>query len=273
MKNLLLLCFASCTLSLFAQPTAITIDGFFDDWTAALPGVTDVGDVASGIDLQSFQVTNDSEFLYVRLQLNQAIDLVDVLIPHTLYLYIDCDANAGTGFNVAPGFGSELGITFSQRFAYYDVIPATTVDFADIGFRALPTVTSSEFELAIRRSSIPDGNNPLFPSPTIRLMFRETIGGDRMPNNGTLFTYTFNDSASPATTLIGLEKNNSEHLRLAAWNVNGRFTQTAAEGAIQRILSAVQPDIIGFSEASNVSAAYVKNKLDTWLPTGDATGW
>ncbi|MBI1267645.1 MAG: hypothetical protein GC193_09485 [Cryomorphaceae bacterium] len=273
MRALVFLFLSSLSFAAFGQSTAITVDGFYNDWAGGLPTVTDGGDVGTGIDLVSFTVTNDQEFLYVRLLLNQEIDLVDNTIPHTLYLYIDTDANASTGFNVAPGFGSELGITFSQRFAYYDVVPATTVSLADIGLRALPTVTSNEFEIAIKRSVIPDGVNPLFPSSSIRMMFRETLSGDRMPNNGTLFTYTFDDTPTPPTPLIGLDKLTSTDLRIVAWNVNGRFTQTNAESAINRILLALEPDIIGFSEASNVSTAYVKSRLDSWLPLGDGVGW
>lgn len=273
MKQILAVFLTLLSIWAAAQSTPITIDGYYDDWTSGLPTVNDGGDVGSGIDLISFSVTNDESFLYIRLLLNQEIDLVDTTIPHTLYLYMDCDANASTGFNIAPGFGSELGITFSQRFAYYDVVPATTVSFADIGLRVLPTVTSNEFEIAIRRSSIPNDVNPLFPSPTIRMMFRETISGDRMPNNGTLFTYTFNNTPTVPTPLIGLDKLNTSDLRIIAWNVNGRLTQVNAEAAINRMLTALDPDIIGFSEVSNVSAAYVKSRLDLWLPLGDGIGW
>lgn len=273
MRITIFLAFLAFAFNSLGQSTAITIDGYYDDWGTGLPTFTDGGDVVSGIDLVSFSVTNDEAFLYVHLVLNQEVDLVDNTIPHTLYLYIDADANAGTGFNVAPGFGSELGITFSQRFAYYDVVPSTTVSLSDIGFRALPTVTSNEFEIAIKRSSIPDGLNPLFPNSTIRMMFRETIGGDRMPNNGTLFTFTFDETPTPPTPLIGLDKLTSSDLRVLAWNVNGRFMQTNPEAAISRILVALEPDVVGFSEASNVSASYVKSRLDSWLPLGDGIGW
>ena len=42
--------------------------------------------------------------------------------------------------------------------------------------------------------------------------------------------------------------------------------ETPAKMAMERILQAVAPDIIGFSEVSNVSANYVRGLLNDWIP-------
>src|SRR5690606_13456184 len=44
------------------------------------------------------------------------------------------------------------------------------------------------------------------------------------------------------------------------------------QGQYQRMLSAVDPDVIGFSECVSSTAAAVKSRLDAWLPIG-GSGW
>ena len=91
------------------------------------------------MDLLEMKAAHDAENLYVYLRLGADLDLTDVLYPHNLFLLIDVDMDAATGFTPRPGFGSELGIDFNDLFAYYDVVPATTVNFSEIGFHPAPT--------------------------------------------------------------------------------------------------------------------------------------
>jgi hypothetical protein len=158
-----------------AQPTEITIDGVFTDWVAGLPGPTDGTESLSGVNLLNFKVTNDENWLYLKLTANIEFDLTDNLIPHNTTLYIDADNNPATGFGAATNFGSELGINFKTRTVFYDVVPAVTLGLNDILVRALPTVTSTTYEIAIRRNIIPDGIHPIFPSNTIKLLFRNSV--------------------------------------------------------------------------------------------------
>lgn len=256
----------------FGQSAAIQIDGSYSDWTPSLAGYTDPVESISGIDLLDFQVSNDANYLYVRVAMDTEIDLTDVLISQSLYLYIDADNNSSTGYSPTAGFGSECGIHFPSRTVYYDVVPSSVVGFSDIGLVCLPTVSSTEFEIAIRRDAVPDGVVPLFSSDTIRLLFRESNGNDFMPNTGG-FSYTFDNSPVPAYTTIDLEKDNADHLRMTAYNVKGGMNSGTVQNALDRVLNAIDPDIIGFSEASNVSATTVKNLMDSWLPLGTPDGW
>ena len=50
------------------------------------------------------------------------------------------------------------------------------------------------------------------------------------------------------------------------WNVNRRMDQTSAAASMGRMVAALQPDVIGFSEVDDVSANYVKGLLESWLP-------
>jgi hypothetical protein len=255
-----------------AQPTEITIDGVFTDWVAGLPGPTDGTESLSGVNLLNFKVTNDENWLYLKLTANIEFDLTDNLIPHNTTLYIDADNNPATGFGAATNFGSELGINFKTRTVFYDVVPAVTLGLNDILVRALPTVTSTTYEIAIRRNIIPDGIHPIFPSNTIKLLFRNSSNGDYLPDNGTTFSYSFNNSALPAIPFIPLEKTDPSHLRITAYNSLGQLGTAGAQDNFDRILSAIDPDIIAFSEAQSISAATVKTLLDSWIPIGGA-GW
>jgi hypothetical protein len=265
---------AFCVAALFSfgQSSPIAIDGLYDDWLPGLAIHTDNTESIAGIDLLEMQVSNDENYLYVRLLVDTEIDLTDALIAHSVYLYIDADDNSGTGYGVTAGVGSEVGINFSTRTVYYDVVPAATVGFSDIGFHCLPTVSGTEFEIAIRRDAVPDGVNPLFPSPTIKLLFKESNGGDHMPSSDG-FLYTFDDTPVPAYSPVDLAKSNTDFLRITAYNVKGGLNNGAVQDALDRLLNAIQPDILGFSEANNVSAATVKGLMDGWLPLGTIDGW
>jgi endonuclease/exonuclease/phosphatase family metal-dependent hydrolase len=262
------------TVQVIAQSAPIAIDGLYDDWTPGLATFTDASESIAGIDILSFQVTNDADYLYIRLVLDSEIDLTDTTIPQNLSLYLDTDVDAATGFGVLPGFGSELGIQFDNRFAYYDVTPNSIVDFADFSFRCAPTVTSNEFELAIARDAVPDGVNPLFTGPQVRILFRETNGGDNCPNTGSEFIYTFDETPVAAYTPVEVVRNQSTDLRVVVYNMlGGGVTDAARQGAFERMITAMDPDIIGWQEAGNVSVTDMKNLLDAWIPLGTPEGW
>lgn len=258
----------------YSQASAITIDADFSDWTPDLPGVVDTPEAIAGIDILEFQVSNDADFLFIRVKLADEIDLTENLIPHNLRLFIDADNDPGTGYAVQAGYGSELGVVFRDRFAYYDVVPSSTVGFTDIQLRPAPTVSGTEFELAIGRNVIPDGSNPLFPSSTIRILWLENNGGDRCPNTGEVFSYTFDDSPMVMPDPTPLERIDPTHLRIITYNTLGNgITNAARQASFERILQAAEPDVIAFQEVSGVSVAQAKSLLDQWLPSSDPNGW
>jgi endonuclease/exonuclease/phosphatase family metal-dependent hydrolase len=274
MKKSLLFLFACCSLQLsHAQSAAITIDGLFNDWTPDLAGLADNPENLNGIDLLEFQVSNDADFLYLRLLVDQEIDLTDNLVNHSVYLYLDTDNNAATGFNAAPGMGAEIGINFYSRIVFANYNPNTQVIFSDIKFRALPTVTGNEFELAIGRNELPDGINPTFLGSTMKILFREQQSGDYLPNSGSSFVYTFDETPVNPIVPIEINKENPEAIRVCGYNINGAFTNASLADEFQRILPALDADIYCFSEASNTTAGAVKTQLDTWVPTGLPNGW
>jgi hypothetical protein len=262
-----------CKVAVFSQSAPITIDGCFDDWTPGSASFNDVPETQSGVDILSMQVSNDAENLFIKLVLDTELDLIDGEVPHDLYLQLDTDNDPATGFSLQGGtFGSELGVQLMARSAFYNVIPFSTVDLHDIGYRQGPTVTSTTFEIALDRSAIPDGLNPLFPSSTIGILVRES-GGDEMPNFGSSFTYTFDATPVPFVPLT-LDKGPMSDLRVGAFNVeNDGLIDVSRVPSFERLVKALDADIIGFSECYSTTAGDVKSLLDSWLPLGTANGW
>ena len=268
------LLFTLIYINLNAQSAPITIDGVFDDWTDNLTTYTDVSESISGVDLLEIQVTNDADYLFIKIKANTEFDLTDDTIPQNIGLYIDTDNSDITGYNIQTGYGSELGLLFNQYLAHYNVTPYSQIGFSDFSFRSAPTVTSNEFEIAIKRNAIPDGINPLFPNNTIKILLKNTNNGDNLPNIGTVFTYTFDDT--PVTPYIPTElnKENANYIRIASYNTElDGLIATDRLPYFERIVTSINPDIIGFLECWNTSTTQVKTLMDTWLPLGTSDGW
>ncbi len=260
-------------LSSNAQSTAILLDGRFDDWSPALTTFTDNNAPTTGIDLQSMQVTNDEAYLFIKLTVGSEVDLQDDLVPQTIRLYIDGDNNSSTGNAVQTGYGAEVQVKFDTRTVTEYFGASSTVSWSNLDLVPLPTTTGTVFEIAIARNAKPDGVNDLFASGTVKLLFRETDGGDSMPNSGTVFSYTFDGTPTVQSAPIPVTRADAPLVRITAWNVLADgITSAALQGQYQRILSALSPDVIGFSECVTSTAAQVKTKLDTWIPIG-GSGW
>jgi endonuclease/exonuclease/phosphatase family metal-dependent hydrolase len=72
-----------------------------------------------------------------------------------------------------------------------------------------------------------------------------------------------------------LSKSDAKHIRLMAYNTQGSFiSDPAADASYQRILQAVQPDIIAFEEISDtLTAAQLRTRLDALMPLGAGRNW
>ena len=251
--------------SLFGQALPIGLDGKFADWTSDAASYTDTQNDGLAYDLLSFKVSNDSNFLFIQLVTDQEIQLNS---GNNLFLEIDADNDANTGYPV-NFIGADLGINLGQKTFYFNPTSGTVeVSPYDVGFIALPTVTSDTFEIAINRHSVPDGINQLFTSNTIKLCFKDNeTGGDYMPDYGTTFSYTFDDTPVETYNPVSFNKNNENDIRLLTYNtLSDGLTDNARAGSFQRIITAVNPDIITFNECWNTSQYEAKNLLDSWLP-------
>ena len=276
-KTSLLITLTIASSLLNAQSAPIAIDGFFDDWTPSLTTYIDTAETIDGVDLLEFQVTNDENYLYIRVKANQEFDLTEGSpILHNFFIYLDTDTNSETGFKVRDDYGAELGIEFANRIVYnnYTGTTAPQVLFSDIEFRSAPTVTSDEFEIAIGRNAIPDGTNALFPSSSVKILLRNRDNFDWLPNLNNVFTYTFDETPVTPYTPVDFNKTDNSFIRIVAYNTKlNSLLDSNKLDEYERIMKAIQPDIVGFVESSNTSTSYIKSLFDNWLPLGNAEGW
>lgn len=247
------------------------MDGYFGDWLSGLPSFAEA-DVYSGVNLNGIQVTNDDNYLYLKLTASEEFDLHDNLIPHTTWLYLDTDMNGNTGSSAATGFGAEIGINFRLHYVNFYATGLFGIDFSTIGLRTFPSYTSDTFEIAISRNAMPDESTPLFSGNNIKILFRNTANSDYLPNIGTFFTYSFNNNSIGPVSPISLEKENPSAIRVIAYNTNGRLSLTDSQDNYGRILPSVNPDIIALSECYLQSELFVKDLVDSWLPL-PGYGW
>ena len=267
------LLFVITTNFCFAQSASIEIDGVFDDWNETLTKEQDISESVSGIDLLSLSLTNDRDYLFIRLEADKEFDFSDNIIDHNIHLYIDTDNDASTGDSKFFEFGADLVINLKDRRVSFYNPNFNSISLNDIQIRVAPTVTSKSFELAIPRDILPDGENILFKKSSFGLIVANLANNDLIPNNGNI-VYEFDESRLIGYDLIDINKKSDDLVRIMAYNTlsNGLSDQTR-KSHFKKIIKAIKPDIIGFSECWNTEVDYVKSIIDEWLPLNTDEGW
>ncbi len=255
-----------------ADLAPIQMDGFFDDWTALTPVFTDgAGDAgASGIDFRNVWVANDQDYFYLRFETTADVQPDE---QQEMRLYLDTDMDAGTGQSFG-GIGAELVWEFGFRDGtFYYKGGNATIEHAAVGLLMGPTVSSTEFEVALARNAVPAGGANLFLGDTVRFILTDDAGGDICPDSGSI-SYTFAAGTLPVPT-IPLERQDPSHIRLMEWNVqsDGLFDGGSAEAAQDRLLKAVDPDMLIICEVWYHSATEVRDMIETHLPSGPGEAW
>ena len=246
----------------------IQIDGQFSDWNAdsSIIHFEDNISDTDGADLLSLSITNDQDFLFLKIKLDREIDLLDAFEnPSEIIIQIDADNNSETGYFV-QGIGSEFGIRCLEKYVYDNTyLGNNTEPLTFLQFRALPSITSDEFEIAIGR--YPNGES-IF-NDTISIVIKENYLNDYIPNQGEILTFTFDDTYHDPINLIEINKENPELLRVMAYNTLGNgLKDNDRIPRFIRIINAINPQIIGFNETSNTSEDDVYNLLETALGDG-----
>ena len=245
-----------CYANIFSQNN-IKLDGFFDDWNANINTYIDDSLDSQGIDLLQFSICNDDDYLFIRIKLDDEIDLTEQFYnPAKVFINIDVDNNSSTGY-YTNNIGSEYGINFFDKFIFddsnYPVVDTLSLYALDV--IPLPTITSDEFEISISRSLFTD---------TISISIREEVGNDFMPDNGSVFTYIFDNCSFPTTSALDFPKNDANNLRLMTYNVlsNGLISNNRVDEH-RRIFASVTADIITYQECGNTNYNDVLSFLDT----------
>ncbi len=252
-----------------ADLTPILIDGYFDDWTVLAPVHDDSNDDAGPVDFGRVWVANDQDYLYIRFETEGEVQPDEL---QNMRLYLDTDMNSGTGtyFN---GIGAELMWEFGWKEGTFKDGGTFTVRHDDVGLQVGPTVSNTEFEIALRRDAIPAGGQNLFNGDNIRFILRDTDSGDVAPNSGSI-AYTFVAGAI-VTPSLALTRDDPAHIRVATWNVqgDGLFDGGSAEQAQGRMLDVMDPDVLIVNEVWDHSANDVRNKIEQHLPSGAGETW
>ena len=255
-----------------ADQQPISIDGLFDDWAEVAPAHQDpAGDGGSnGVDFQRLWIADDQRFLFLRFELGAETDLSE---NNGLRIYLDTDANSQTGLAIA-GIGAELEWRMGSRSGTFYYQGQSSVQHDDLRFREAPTITASMLELAFGRDTLPDGAHPLFIGPTVRVVLRDTTGGDQLPDSGGTLSYTLDQGELPPESTIPLERVCTADLRLTTYTVLGDSPwDSGQEPRFGRQLAAVAPDILNFQEIYSHSATQTAELVERWVPAGPGQSW
>ena len=129
------------------------------------------------------------------------------------HLYIDADDNDVTGSYV-NGIGAELEWNFGSRsgFAYLDN-QQIEIYQNDLSLRIAPTITSSQFEIAIGRNSFPLTNYNSQTINNFRIIISEfDLGGDLIPNEFGGIIFSVGNDIVPEAEPIFIEKYNENDI-------------------------------------------------------------
>jgi len=263
---------ASCDSSKYtsSQAARIWMDGDFSDWDAIPPLYSDTsGDQQSGdIDFGVLKAANDDRFIFLYIEIGDELNLQD---DNEITLYLDTDNNVGTGIPI-NGIGAEVKWVFGNRQGVYTA--RYTIYHQYIGLVTAPTVTSDRFEIAIDRTLSLFGQL-LFPQNSFRIVFHDNgPGNDYLPDVGDIVSYSFDNSTLPPIDPISLKKTASSDFRAMAYNVlSNNIFEPSLYDNFDRILSAIDPDIIALEEIYDHTSNDVKQLIESMLPSSTGEQW
>ena len=253
-----------------SQAARIWMDGNFSDWDTIPPLYSDaIGDQQSGdIDFGVLKVANDDRFVFFYIEIGDELNMQD---DNEITLYLDTDNNASTGIPI-NGIGAEVKWIFGERWGTYTY--RYTIYHQYIGLVTAPTVTSDRFEIAIDRTISLFGQE-LFPQNSFRIVFHDNgPGNDYLPDVGDIVSYSFDNYTLPPIIPTSLKKAASLDLRAMTYNVlSNNIFDPALYDTFDRILSAIEPDIIAFEEIYYHTANDVKQLVESILPSGTGEQW
>ncbi len=243
---------------------AISIDGLFEDWNQVDILYHDQVNDALNADYSTMKITYDNEFLFIYFDFHSGEFLMQDW--NEFHLYIDADNDSTTG-NYVHGIGAELDWNFGDRSGYKYVNGQQYEIYQNnLTLRIAPTITSSEFEIAIARASLPLTLNGIQVLTDFKLIFSEdNEGGDLMPSEPGGVTFVIGEDLVLGPEAISLDKLNNNDIRLISYNTwNDGILDTDRELHFKRILQAIDPDIIALQEHSDWE--YIDNIIQSWFP-------
>jgi len=239
------------------------IDGKFDDWDSIDPIHEDAANDVNNFDFTKIWVSSDEQFIYLSFQLNTEFNIQE---DNGLTLFMDIDDNVNTGSTSQNSRGADLIFNFGSRSGSLIIDGRTNnISHADIGLFTAPTVSSDRFEIAFRRDDA-FYNETVFTSPRIQFFFSENFG-DRAPDTNSI-EYALNDEPLSGLPNYSIKKVGDADIRVLSFNIlRDGILEPSRFGAFQRLIRAMEPDILAFQEANDLTPAVLRNLMDDILPT------
>ena len=242
----------------------IVIDGRFSDWDNILPTYSDIQGDGLNADFADVKITYDQEFLFIYYNFHNGEFLMQDM--NDFHLYIDTDNNVSTGL-IFNGIGAELDWTFGQREGvFYTSGGSQTVWQNDLTLRIGPTITSSEFEVAIARDSdiMTLNGSQVFSEGKI-VIVDSPSSADYVPNEIEGILFNIGEDEVPLPEPIGLERNNVNDIRILSYNtLSTGILESDRKPIFKRIIQALDPDVIALQEHSDWNE--IDDIIQSWFP-------
>ena len=242
----------------------INIDGQFQDWENVTLAYSDMAGDGMSADFADVKITYDQEFLFIYFSFHNGEYLMQDWNAFHLYIDVDNDSSTGLDYN---GIGAELDWTFGQREGvFYSNVGSMGIWQNDLTLRIGPTITSSEFEIAIARNSdimTLNGSQVLVEG---RIVIAEAPpNSDIVPNEPGGISFNIGEDTIPLPEPISLERRHEDDIRIVTYNTlwNG-ILEEDRQPSFQRIFQALDPDVIVLQEHTDWNE--IQTIVQSWFP-------
>ena len=257
----------ACSPFLFSRLIAghpINIDGQFHDWDNVGIAYSDMEGDGMSADFGDVKITYDMEFLFIYFNFHNGEYLMQD--GNAFHLYIDADNNASTGLDF-HGIGAELDWTFGQREGVFYINGGSEIIWQnDLTLRIGPTITSTEFEIAISRESDVLTLNESQVLAEGKIMIAEALpNSDTVPNEDGGIYFSIGEDTVPLADPIPLERKHEDDIRIVTYNTwNDGFLDEERQPHFKRIIQALDPDVIALQEHWDWDE--IDDIIQSWFP-------
>lgn len=242
----------------------IILDEDYSDWHKIQYSHEDTHGDGSKIDLETFKIHNDDQYIYFYLKMKEEILFQS---DNDIVLYFDTDNNGSTGKKL-NNIGADLVYKIGEREGvfYSSSGKAITVKQHLLGLVSSPTVSSNVFEFMFDKNAEAD-EEKIFPTEYLKIFIvDENNNGDQLPDSDGGLNYQFIENTYSSES-YKISKISDNSTRVMTYNVlRDQLFKTESKDNYKRIFQAIKPDIIGLQEVYNHSAQNAENLIKEFLP-------
>lgn len=271
LKNIVVISLLLPSITL-PQPAPIIIDGLFQDWqhiSALYSNNTPNREISDYLDLKGLWISCNKRYIFLKIKISSEINIQN---PNSLVMFLDTDNNTETGKHI-HGIGADIEWNFGYNGVFHFFQDSLTISHHDIGLVTSPTVSSTQFEIAFNRHAELYGHK-IFPRESFQILFIDNSEDIDFISEGTSVVYSFNDGMLPSIKPLSLRKQNPQHVRILTYNIlEDGFLDSSRIKSLERIIRAVNPDIMGFQEIFNNTAEQTAAIIESILPLNNQQQW